>query len=219
MLDEQRERPARNASRTQQQILRVARASFARRGYDGTTVRTVAAEAGVSANLITRYFGGKAGLYRAATAVELDLATVLPGGLGSLGRRVAHKVVERWESATPDDPLLMMLRSAGTSDEAARALRRFLEEVALRPTASFLARELDCDPAVAMDRVAGLGALICGVVMMRYVMCTGPLASTSPASLEAWLGERLQRMLDDPPPPQLGVAGALASPRALDRRG
>lgn len=201
----------RDAEGTRQRILHVARCAFATHGFDGTTVRSIATTAGVAPNLITRYFGGKAGLYRAATAVELDVASVLPGELPTLGRRIAHKVVERWEIATPEDPLLMMVRSSGTSDVAARALARFFEQEAGRPTVAYLVAELGCSPEAAMDRVAGLGALITGVVTMRYVMRSGPLAAASPVALEAWLADRLQRILDDPPPPPLTTAGAGAS--------
>jgi AcrR family transcriptional regulator len=207
--------PARDAARTREQLLQVARGAFARHGYDGTTVRSIAASAGVAPNLITRYFGGKAGLYRAATAVELDVASCLPGELSALGQRIARKVVQRWEGATPEDPLLMMVRSAGTSDEAARALARFFHEEAAGPTVAFLVDELGWKPAEAIDRVAAVGALIMGVVTMRYVMGSGPLAGASPAALEAWLGDRLQRMLEDPPPPPLTAAGRRGRVRRL----
>ncbi len=205
--------PSRDAARTREQLLHVARGAFARHGYDGTTVRTIATAAGVAPNLITRYFGGKAGLYRAATAVELDVTSILPGERSTLGHRIAHNVVRRWEGATPEDPLLMMVRSAGTSDEAARALARFFDEEAGRPTVAHLVAEVGCTPEVAMDRVAAVGALITGVVTMRYVMRSGPLAESPPAALEAWLSELLQRMLEDPPPSPLTAAKGRAGRR------
>ncbi|HTW98695.1 MAG TPA: TetR family transcriptional regulator [Acidimicrobiales bacterium] len=193
----------RDAARTRERILEAARAAFSRHGYEGTTVRGVAEAAGVAPNLITRYFGGKHGLFRAATAGQVDVASVLPGDLATLGARIARNVVERWESAAPEDPLLMMLRSSGSSDETAAALTCFFEDEALRPTARHLAGELGCTTTEAMDRVASVGALITGVVTMRYVMRCGPLAATRPEVLERWLGDRLQRLLDGPHPPSL----------------
>lgn len=44
---------------------------FAARGFDRTTTRDLAEQAGVDASLIARYFGSKAGLYLAALRVEL----------------------------------------------------------------------------------------------------------------------------------------------------
>jgi hypothetical protein len=64
-----------------------------------------------------------------------------------------------------------------------------------------------------MDRVAAVGALITGVVTMRYVMRSGPLAESPPAALEAWLSELLQRMLEDPPPSPLTAAKGRAGRR------
>ena len=49
---------ARNAAATRAAILQAARRRFAREGYDQTGLREVAADAGVDAALISRYFGG-----------------------------------------------------------------------------------------------------------------------------------------------------------------
>lgn len=183
--------------------MEVAGRHFAERGYDGTSVHAIAREAGVAANLITRYFGGKAGLFTAATTIDLQTRAVLPGPPESLGSRLARSVVERWESAGTADPLLMMIRSAGSSPSAAEALREFFAAQASRPLAEHLRISLGCTACDAADRAAAAGALILGVVTSRYIMRTGPLAGADPASLIAWLGERLQRLIDDPPSPPL----------------
>jgi AcrR family transcriptional regulator len=63
------ERPAarkRDAEATQAAILEAAKIHFARSGYDGAYLRDIAADAGVDAALINRYFGGKDGLFAAA---------------------------------------------------------------------------------------------------------------------------------------------------------
>jgi AcrR family transcriptional regulator len=193
----------RDAQRTRQRILAVARASFARSGYGGTNIRGIAAEAGVAPNLITRYFGGKAGLFRAATSIDLNVPNVLPGPYDELGARIAARVVERWEAADAADPLLMMLRSAGTSDAAAEALGAFLTAQASGPIFAHLAGERGCSEQDAAARTAAIGALITGVVMARYVIRTSPLAGAGATALRAWLADQLQRLLNDPAPPPL----------------
>jgi hypothetical protein len=40
-------------------------------------------------------------------------------------------------------------------------------------------------------------------VTSRYVMRSGPIAEADADAMTAWLGERLQRLLDDPPSPPL----------------
>jgi AcrR family transcriptional regulator len=193
----------RDARRTRQRLVDVAGRHFAEHGYDGTSVRAVASEAGVAANLITRYFGGKAGLFAAATTIELHARAAMPGPPQTLGDRIAHGVVGRWETAGAADPLLMMMRSAGTSPSAAEALAKFFATQASGPLAEHLTATLGCTARDAADRAAAVGALILGVVTSRYIMRSGPLAHADRASLTAWLGDRLQRLLDGPPPPPL----------------
>jgi AcrR family transcriptional regulator len=200
------ERRHRDALRTQQRLIEVAGRHFAEHGFDGTSVRAIAAEAGVAANLITRYFGGKAGLFAAATTIDLQASAVLPGRPEGLGNRIARRVVERWEAAGTADPLLMMMRSAGTSPAAAEALSKFFAAQASEPLAAHLAETVGCTPRDAADRASAVGALILGVVTSRYIMRSGPLAQADRASLTAWLGDRLQRVLDGPPAPPLSPA-------------
>lgn len=56
----------RDAEATQAAILEAAKVHFAKSGYDGAFLRDIAADAGVDAALINRYFGGKDGLFAAA---------------------------------------------------------------------------------------------------------------------------------------------------------
>jgi AcrR family transcriptional regulator len=193
----------RDAARTRARLLEVAGHHFAAHGYDGTSVRAVAADAGVAPNLVTRYFGGKAGLFAEATTVDLHVASVLPGPAGELGARIARRVVERWEAVDAADPLLMMLRSAGSSPSVAEALASFFTVQAIRPLAEHLATSSGCTAEDAWARSVSVSAVITGVVTGRYVMPSGPLAQADPASLTAWLADRLQRVLDGPPAPPL----------------
>lgn len=52
-------RRQRDAAGTREAITVAAQMVFDRRGYEGTTVREVAAEAGITQGLVTRYFGSK----------------------------------------------------------------------------------------------------------------------------------------------------------------
>src|ERR1700749_2298693 len=56
----------RDAEATRTAILEAAKGHFAKSGYDGAFLRDIAADAGVDAALITRFFGGKDGLVQAA---------------------------------------------------------------------------------------------------------------------------------------------------------
>ncbi|AEV85343.1 TetR family transcriptional regulator [Actinoplanes sp. SE50] len=55
----------RDPERTRRKILEAAAVEFADHGYAGARTRAIAARAGVNQQLVSYYFGGKEGLYRA----------------------------------------------------------------------------------------------------------------------------------------------------------
>ena len=63
----------RNAAQTRADILLAARRRFGSEGYERTTLRAVAADVGVDAALVIRYFGSKQDLFAAAADFEIDL--------------------------------------------------------------------------------------------------------------------------------------------------
>jgi AcrR family transcriptional regulator len=181
----------RDAVRTRELILATARRHFAVHGYDRATVRTIAADAGVSANLITRYFGGKQGLFAAATEADMQIEQKLQGPISTVGARIAEHVVARWESPAGDDPLLILLRAAMTDPVAAAHMADFFRRQATEPLARYLGG------TDAAERAAAVSSLIMGTVIQRYVLGIGPLAATTPGGVRAWLGTALQLLLTE----------------------
>jgi AcrR family transcriptional regulator len=179
----------RDAARTRALILSTAKRHFALHGYDRATVRSIAADAGVSANLITRYFGGKQGLFASAAEVDMQIGLALQGPVSELGSRIAGHVVNRWESPPGDDPLLMMLRASMTDPEAAAHMADFFRRQATEPLARYLGG------TDAAERAAAVSSLIMGTVIQRYVLALGPLAATSADGARSWLGTALQLLL------------------------
>jgi AcrR family transcriptional regulator len=152
----------------------------------------VAEAASVSPNLITRYFGGKEGLFLAATQVEIPVSDSIDGDPAELGSRLAASIVERWRGDAGDDPLLVLARAAGERPEAAEALATFYDTNALEPLYRYL-RGTGLDAATAHDRAAAIDAFVIGVVTRRRVLRSdlGDLAE-----LQAWLGAMIQRLAD-----------------------
>jgi AcrR family transcriptional regulator len=67
------ERPRkRDKEASKQAFLRAGLSAFATHGYDAATTKLIAAEAGLNEQLITRYFGGKAGLLLALVGSFVD---------------------------------------------------------------------------------------------------------------------------------------------------
>jgi AcrR family transcriptional regulator len=183
---------SRNAAATRQRILEQARNQFARHGYTAVTVKGVADAAGVSPNLITRYFGGKDGLFLAATRVEIPVSDSFGGDRAGLGPRLAASIVRRWFGAPGEDPLLVLQRASGERPEAAEALAAFLDANSLEPLHRYL-RDSGLDDATARTRAAAIDAFVLGVSTRRRVLRS---ELGDPADLEAWLSATIQRLAD-----------------------
>lgn len=187
----------RDAARTREDITGAARALFAQHGYEGTTVRMVAAGAGITQGLITRYFGSKEGLFLAASDVSLHVAEAVAGPRGHLGERLAAAIVGRWRERAGGDPLLILVRAAGSRPGAATALQDFLE----RESTGVLTARLVADgvePAAARERALAVDAFVMGVVMARRVLV--PFDHEGADALQGWMGRSLQVLLDHDAP-------------------
>ena len=183
---------SRDAAATRRRILEQARRQFARHSFAAVTVKSVADAAGVSPNLITRYFGGKDGLFLAATRVELPVENSFDGDRSALGSRLAASIVRRWFGAPGEDPLLVLQRASGERPQAAEALAAFLDTNSLEPLHRYL-RASGLDDAEAFSRAAAIDAFVLGVSTRRRVLRA---ALGDPAELQAWLGTTIQRLAD-----------------------
>ncbi|MGW1775013.1 TetR/AcrR family transcriptional regulator [Streptomyces sp. NPDC002104] len=160
---------------TKAAILRAARERFAAQGYERTTIRGVAADAGIDPSMVMRYFGNKEGLFDAALAVDLRLPDLGAVPEGELAQVLVRHFVERWEGDPADDALLVLLRSAVTHEAAAARMREvFATQVA---------------PALGPDRgarVAGLVATqLLGLALTRYLLRLPPMVGLSPEAVIA----------------------------------
>ena len=180
---------------TRERILAAARSDFGKAGYEGTTIRGIAAQAKVDPALVMHYFDSKDGVFRAAMQFPVDPAEFIPRllapGLDGLGERLVRFFVDTWDSPA-GSPLLGLIRSVVGNEEAAAQLREFVT----REVLGRLARALELDQPQL--RAALVASQLIGLAMLRYVVRVEPLASASAAELVAWLGPTLQRYLTDP---------------------
>jgi AcrR family transcriptional regulator len=183
---------SRNPSATRQRILEHARRLFAQHGFAAVTVKGVADAAGFSPNLITRYFGGKDGLFLAATQVEIPVTGSFEGDRATMGARLAASIVQRWFGAAGEDPLLVLQRASGERPQAAEALAAFLDTNSLEPLHRYL-RDTGLDDSEARSRAAAIDAFVLGVSTRRRVLRSDP---GDPAELQAWLSTTIQRLID-----------------------
>jgi len=177
---------------TRRAILGAARATFAARGYEQTTIRAVAAQAGVDASMVMRYFRSKAGLFTAAVTMDLlvpDLRSVSPGRRGEL---LVRHFVNRWEDPEHDDELIAMLRTGVTSETVARQLQAVLSQLITEPIAAL------GDQRAAAERGTLIATQLLGLALCRYILRFEPLASLPAEDVVAVVAPSVQRYLTRP---------------------
>jgi len=194
-----RGRPRGGESGSRERILAVAVEEFGERGYDATTIRGIAARAGVDSALVHHYFGTKADLFAEAVDApmrpDVDIPALLAGPRDELGARIARYVFEAWEKPDVRKRGVVLLR-AGIGNRLATPL-----------LAAFLSRELlgriaaDLDHPDAELRASLVASQIAGMLLARHVLKLPAAAAASVDDLVAWVGPNLQHYLTGDRPP------------------
>ena len=187
-----RSQPARDA------VLAAARHAFATRGFERTTVRAVAADAGVDASMVIRYFTSKERLFEAATDVDLALPDLGRVPSAERGRALAERFVALWDDPVTGEVLTLLLRAAPTSERAAERIREVFS-TQVRTVITDLAGPEYADGGVDPRTVRRGGALsshILGTALARYVLRLPPLADAPGEEVVAGLAPVLQHILE-----------------------
>ena len=178
---------------TRQGVLDAARARFAHDGFAATTIRRVAADAGVDASQVMQFFGSKDELFAAVMAVPASALerfdTAFSGPDEHLGERVVRAYLDAWEGpADESEPLMVMLRGAITNDHARTQLRDFIQSRLAHGTEG----RGDED---AMLRAGLAAATLVGVVTSRQILRVPVLIAADREQLVAILGPAIQHIL------------------------
>jgi AcrR family transcriptional regulator len=180
----------RNAAQTRADILSAARRRFGAEGYDRTTLRAVAADVGVDAALVIRYFGSKQDLFAAAADFVIDLPDLSNVDPDEVAGILLPRFFAVWEE---DETFLALLRAAMTSPLAADTLRRvFAEQVA--------PKLITATPDHPVQRIGLMGAFVIGLAITRYVLVNPPVASLSREELSRWAAPVMKQLLVGPAP-------------------
>ncbi|AQT80240.1 TetR family transcriptional regulator [Mycolicibacterium litorale] len=191
----QTKRPGRppGVSDTRDRILANARELFARNGIDKTSVRAIAAAAGVDSALVHHYFGTKQQLFAAAINIPIDpMSVLLPlrqTPVDELGRVLPATLLPLWDSEMGPG-LVATLRSLLAGSDVS-LVRSFLQEV----IAAEIAPRVDNPPGSGRLRVQFVASQLVGVVMARYIIGLEPFASLPPEQIAQTIGPNLQRYL------------------------
>ena len=190
-----RKRPGRppGTSDTRDRILTSARDLFARNGIDKTSIRAVAAAAGVDPALVHHYFGTKQQLFAAAIRAPINPMDVLvplrDTPVEELGRTVPSLLLPLWDSEAGKG-FIATVRSLLAGSEVS-LIRSFLQEVITAEIGS----RIDDPPGSGRLRVQFVASQLLGVVMARYIVELEPFKSLPVETIVDTIAPNLQRYL------------------------
>lgn len=179
-----RSQPARDA------IVTAARDLFTEEGYDRTTIRAVAARAGVDPSMVIRYYGSKDGLFTAAVSIDLQLPDPVATGPEDLGATLAAHFVDIWEGHASSEKIMVLLRSSVTNAAATERIRAVFSE----QVQELVRVATDSAPDHAL-RAGLISTQLLGTALTRYILRFPPMAELSPETLVSILAPVLQHYL------------------------
>lgn len=172
-------------------LLDAAREVFVEQGYDGATVRGIAARAGVDAAMVNHWFGGKAGLFAEAVIdvpFNLDklVDQLLEGDADDLGERIVRTLLTNCDAAG-GGVFAALLRSDTGHEQAAHALHDFMiKHIVARVLRSVGVDQPEFRATLVATQIVGMG-------VVRYVARFEPFASAEVDRIAAAVGPTIQR--------------------------
>lgn len=185
-------------SGTRDAIEAAARRQFATIGYDRTSLRSIASEAGVDPGLVAYFYGSKPKLFVEVVGAPFDPAQVLPEvfalGPEAAGDRLAQFLLTALEDPDTGARFVGLVRAAASEPEAATMVRDLIASGVVAQ----IVQSLQVQDAEL--RATLIGSQVVGLVMARYIVAIEPLASLPAATVAAAIAPNLQRYLTAPLP-------------------
>lgn len=194
-------------------LVSAARQAFAARGYARTTLKGIAAAAGVAPAVLRRYYSSKGEIFAAAMRLPADPAAAVPAllapGIEGLGERIVRVTLDALADPQVRDDLLGLARSGAGAAQSMSGLQEYLQVAVLDRVAAAVGV-----PDARM-RVALITSYLLGVAASRYVLRVEPLASASDERVIALVAPTVQALLD----PRVPLPGSDPRPGASPSAG
>jgi AcrR family transcriptional regulator len=181
-------RPA--GSETKVAIELAARRRFAELGYPRTTMRGIAADAGVDPRLITHFFGSKQELFVAVVELPFEpepTFEALLAGRGEdtvdIGVRLAEFVLGMLDREETRATITGIMRAASSEEAAAAQIRDLIGTRLLKPLARHVGGD---DPEL---RASLLSSQVVGLAFTRHVVGVPALQAAERTRLVGLLGQ------------------------------
>lgn len=162
---------------TRAQILEAARDRFLSGGYDGTSMRAIAAAAGVDVALLSYHFSSKQGLFAAAMELPVRpgelIERALDAPLEQWPGRILRTVLGAWDDPEIGPVLVETVLASAAHEDGTSGFVEFLEtELLGRLKRRLAGRDADA-------RATGVLMTIAGLLMTRYVLKVPAMANVS----------------------------------------
>lgn len=159
-----------------EKIAACARAAFIEKGYDATTLRGIARDAGCDSAMVAYYFGSKQRLFRECMNLPLDpaqlvLSSLMEGREGA-GRRLLNTALQLYEEQLTADTMNALMRALIVDASTNQRFKHYMKSDVIDRVAQFSPH-----PNQLAEEIELTMATMYGIVTMRYIVQLEPLAS------------------------------------------
>jgi AcrR family transcriptional regulator len=179
---------------TRNAILDAARVRFATDGFTSSTIRKIAADAGVDPSLVMQYFGSKDELF--ASVMDLGpntmsrISDAFTGPDDSIGERVTRAFLEVWDGdPLVSQPLQALLRAAIGNAQATAQLRGLIQKRVIDDLSPQLR---DGDMALRIEIAC---SMLVGIIVGRQLVKIEALVLQDREVLVAYIAPSIQAIL------------------------
>lgn len=180
---------------TRDEVLQAARVRFATEGFAATSIRRVAADAGVDPALVMQFYKSKEALFAASLAlsdaVKDRITATFDGPRERLGESLTDGFLRLWEEGPDAGSLMATLRGAASNEFAAERLR----DVVQARLMSVIGPKFGEGPDSAA-RAGVVVSMLMGLVLARDMIGVPVVKRLPRADVARMIGAQIQSILE-----------------------
>lgn len=186
-------------------VIKAARDAFMASGYARTTIKSIAAAAGVAPTVVTNLYNNKEALFAAAMALPFDPQRAIPAliapGIDGMGERIVRTTFQ----LIADDSIRADLTKAAGAVQGTKVSGVDVFAV-IKPLSDYFQTAVIDRVLVAVGipdarlRGALISANLSGIIAYRYFLHVEPLATMPEDQVVALIAPMIQDLLDPTKP-------------------